>query len=420
MKSNKKKTILIYGINYYPELTGIGKYNAELATWIQSNTNIQVVALTAFPYYPNWKVFKDYRNRFYVNKNIEEVTVIRCPIYVPNKLSGINRIVHDFSFLFSSFWALLYLRIFHQKFDYILSVAPPFLIGLNSIFYKLTSSKTKVIYHVQDLQIDAADQIGMIKSGLLLKIMYSVERFIIKKVDVVTTISDGMKLKLLQKEQRKVTIFPNWVDSKLVFPVQFPKYPLLEYEDRMENKIVIFYSGAMGEKQGLEILIDIASNLHKNNHKEFIFMLCGEGPYKDILSEKIKSQNIENIIFADLQPINKFNLLLNYAHIHLVLQKKSATDLVLPSKLTNILAVGGVCIVTAEPNTTLYNLIFDNKIGFVVEPENAEAIVDILLDFKISNNSNVQNIKKNAIEYAKTHLNKESIIPSFIDSILEN
>ena len=149
-------------------------------------------------------------------------------------------------------------------------------------------------------------------------------------------------------------------------------------------------------------------------------MLCGEGPYKDILSEKIKSQNIENIIFADLQPINKFNLLLNYAHIHLVLQKKSATDLVLPSKLTNILAVGGVCIVTAEPNTTLYNLIFDNKIGFVVEPENAEAIVDILLDFKISNNSNVQNIKKNAIEYAKTHLNKESIIPSFIDSILEN
>ena len=123
----------------------------------------------------------------------KEVTVIRCPIYVPNKLSGINRIVHDFSFLFSSFWALLYLRIFHQKFDYILSVAPPFLIGLNSIFYKLTSSKTKVIYHVQDLQIDAADQIGMIKSGLLLKIMYSVERFIIKKVDVVTTISDGMK-----------------------------------------------------------------------------------------------------------------------------------------------------------------------------------------------------------------------------------
>ena len=105
MKSNKKKTILIYGINYYPELTGIGKYNAELATWIQSNTNIQVVVLTAFPYYPNWKVFKDYRNRFYVNKNIEEVTVIRCPIYVPNKLSGINRIVHDFSFLFSSFWA---------------------------------------------------------------------------------------------------------------------------------------------------------------------------------------------------------------------------------------------------------------------------------------------------------------------------
>ena len=30
----RKNRILIYGINYYPELTGIGRYTAEMAEWL--------------------------------------------------------------------------------------------------------------------------------------------------------------------------------------------------------------------------------------------------------------------------------------------------------------------------------------------------------------------------------------------------
>ena len=31
--------VLIYGINYSPELTGIGKYSGEMADWFSSNGN---------------------------------------------------------------------------------------------------------------------------------------------------------------------------------------------------------------------------------------------------------------------------------------------------------------------------------------------------------------------------------------------
>ncbi len=41
---------------------------------------------------------------------------------------------------------------------------------------------------------------------------------------------------------------------------------------------------------------------------------------------------------------------------HLVVQKRGAADAVLPSKLTNILAVGGNAVITAEAHTELGQL----------------------------------------------------------------
>ena len=47
--------ILIYGINFSPELTGIGKYTGEMTDWMHNN-GVDVRVITAPPYYPEWKV----------------------------------------------------------------------------------------------------------------------------------------------------------------------------------------------------------------------------------------------------------------------------------------------------------------------------------------------------------------------------
>ena len=56
--------ILIYGINYHPELTGIGKYTGELAEWLAKRGN-KVKVVTAPPYYPKWKIDKEYSSYRY-------------------------------------------------------------------------------------------------------------------------------------------------------------------------------------------------------------------------------------------------------------------------------------------------------------------------------------------------------------------
>ena len=63
-----KKKIIVYGINYYPEKVGIGKYNYEMCSWLAQN-NFEVKVITANKYFPDWRVDK---NNF-SKENIEGV-----------------------------------------------------------------------------------------------------------------------------------------------------------------------------------------------------------------------------------------------------------------------------------------------------------------------------------------------------------
>ena len=101
--------ILVYGINYSPELTGIGKYTGEMVEWmVQQGHEVRVI--TAPPYYPEWQVGAKYSSWRYRREN-GDATVWRCPLYVPKQPSTLKRLIHLGSFAFSSFFPLMAQRI---------------------------------------------------------------------------------------------------------------------------------------------------------------------------------------------------------------------------------------------------------------------------------------------------------------------
>ncbi len=53
------------------------------------------------------------------------------------------------------------------------------------------------------------------------------------------------------------------------------------------------------------------------------------------------------------------------ADVHFVMQKANVAHHVMPSKLTTILSVGGLAIITANAGSGLYKMITDNNIGLV-------------------------------------------------------
>jgi colanic acid biosynthesis glycosyl transferase WcaI len=410
-----KKRILLIGYNFSPEPTGIGKYSGEMMYWL-AKKGYDCEVITAYPYYPYWKVQEPYTNSRFQYKTEQEVfpstgklTVHRCPMYVPAKPSGIKRILLDFSFLISATFKLLQLA-FAKKFDVVLVVAPSFQFGLLGALYKKIHKAT-FVYHVQDMQIEAARDLKMIKSEGVIKFLFKLERYIFKKADVVSTISEGMARKMQEKAEKPILLFPNWSDIELFHPIENKALLKPEFGFKPTDKIIL-YSGAIGEKQGLEAILEAANQYR--NREDLKFIICGSGPYKETLQKIANTLNLENVFFLPLQPFEKFNQFLNMADVHLVIQKANASDLVMPSKLTTILAVGGLALITANEDSGLHTLVKQHGIGLLVDAENQQA-----LNIGIETATTSENgfIMHNARAYAEQYLSIEKVMQSFVEAI---
>lgn len=396
--------ILIQGINYAPELTGIGKYTGEMAVQLAEQGH-EVTVITAPPYYPEWKIRKDYKGRGWYSEYVNGVRVFRVPLYVPHKLSSLKRILHEFSFLLATIPVWIQF-LFAQKFDIVFSIAPPFHLGFMPLLYgKLR--KVPVESHIQDLQVDAARELGMIRNHKFLNLMFTLERFTLAHSSCVSTISNGMMQNILKKGvlNDKTTILPNWVDTDEIKPLPVEESLRKKFNIPLSDKVVL-YSGNLGEKQGLEILMDVAGQFQQRT--DVHFMIVGSGGAKSNLQNLAEEKKLHNVHFYPLQPYPQLNALLATADVHLVLQKKSAADLVMPSKLTGILSAGGCAVITASPGTTLYDIVEENEMGMLVEPESPTALAAAIE--KALTGEGTEKFRKNARLFAEQHLSKNEIL----------
>lgn len=371
--------ILIYGINFAPEPIGIGKYTGELAVFL-GNKGHQVRVITAPPYYPMWEIKKGYSKWLPKIENIAEISVFRCPIWVPRKPSGFKRIVHLLSFAFSSFPVILWQ--WSWKPELLLCIAPTLFCAPSALLLA-RASRAKVCLHIQDFELDAALNLGLLSSHQILEKFFKIsERWLLSQFDRISTISQRMLEHLIQEgiSPRKVLLFPNWVDTDNIFPIINPSSSVRKDFHIPLEKIIVLYSGNMGHKQGLEIVIEAASILE--DHDNIHFVLCGEGALRADLENV--SKNLTNVQFLPLQPLENLNNLLNIANIHLLPQRMDAEDLVMPSKLSGMLASGKAVIATAKPGSEIAEIV--GKVGIVIPPDNSKAMVEAILS--LANNPN--------------------------------
>ena len=408
--------ILIYGINYAPELTGIGKYSGEMAEWFAQQGH-DVSVFTAMPYYPEWAIHSEYKGKLWRKELTNGVKVYRSPLYVPKesdskkKIGSKRRILHEISFLINSsvYWTL---SLFRKKYDLVICVSPPFHIGVSAVIYSKLK-RAKLVTHIQDLQIDAAKDLNMLSNGMALNVMFKVEKFLLKRSNYVSTLTKGMRDRIESKgiTQDKIVMLPNWVDLQAIRPLPKEQSLRSKFGIPMDDTVIL-YSGNMGEKQGLEIVIDVAEALKDKKNVHFVLVGSGVGQHR--LETMATERKLENVKFYPLQPYVDLPALLAIADIHLVLQKKKASDLVMPSKLTGILAVGGCAIITAMPGTSLYEVTDEYNMGILCEPESAKALQKAIED---ALEEDLTTIKKNAYNYAINHLNKDVILSDFVDTM---
>ena len=340
--------ILLHGINYSPELTGIGKYSGEMAEWLAARGH-GVRVVTAPPYYPAWRVRTDYRAWSYKTEpgnEPDDVRVYRCPIYVPRRPSGNTRLLHLGSFMLSSLPIMLSQAQWRP--DVVLTVEPTL---LSSIAGLTTARLAEAVawLHVQDFEVDAAFGLGLLPGeGRAHRLAEVLDRRTMCLFDHISTVSEKMMQRLPEKGVpiEKTVMFPNWVDTDVIAPL--PGVSRLRQQLGLgTERVVLMYAGNMGMKQGLELLPLLAQEFAPDPRIHFVF--CGDGAYHAQLAGMVRGA--ANVTMLPLQPFDRLNDLLNAADIHLLPQRPDAADLVMPSKLTGMLASGRPVIATAAPGT---------------------------------------------------------------------
>lgn len=361
--------ILLHGINYSPELTGVGKYSGEMAEWLAGRGHA-VRVVTAPPYYPAWRVRRDYRAWSYKTEpgsGPDDVRVYRCPIYVPRRPSGGTRLLHLSSFMLSSLPIVLSQAQWRP--DVVLTIEPSLMSAVAGL---LTARIAEAVawLHIQDFEVDAAFGLGLLQArGRARRLAEVLERRTMLLFDYISTVSEKMMQRLPEKgvPVEKTLMFPNWVDTDAIAPFHGPSR-LRQQLGLGPERVVLMYAGNMGMKQGLELLPLLAREFAPDPRIHFVF--CGDGAYHPQLAGMVRGA--KNVTMLPLQPFDRLNDLLNAADIHLLPQRPDAADLVMPSKLTGMLASGRPVIATAAQGTQVALTL--GSCGIAVPPLDNEAL----------------------------------------------
>jgi colanic acid biosynthesis glycosyl transferase WcaI len=404
--------ILIYGLNYSPELTGIGKYTGEMAVWLAEHGH-EVRVVTAPPYYPAWRIRDDYRGEWYRTEHVPgQPVVYRTPLYVPQRPTGIKRIVHLISFMLGSLPVMLR-EMFWQP-HLVFTVEPTFFCAPLTLFVARSAGAASWL-HVQDFEVDAAFELGLLPAqGPIHDAALRIEKFFTYAFDRISGISTKMVERAHSKgiSADRTVLFPNWVDVDAIHPLETPsrsnliRRELASDVPGIEDKIILLYSGNMGAKQGLELLAPLAESFSTDPRVHFIF--CGDGAFRERLEELVAHR--PNVSLLPLQPLNRLNDLLNAADIHLLPQRASAADLVMPSRLSAMLSSGRPVIATAHTGTQVATVV--EGCGLVVPAEDAEALYSAVLRL-VEDPELRLGLGRAAREYAVEHLGKQNVLEQF-------
>ena len=381
--------VLVWGINYAPEVTGIAPCNVALCEGLRAAGH-DAHMLTSFPYYPGWTKRPEDAGKWFRTDVVNGVPVHRCWHYVPGKVSSWKRIAHEGSFVAASFARSLLLG----RFDVAVVVSPPLLLGAAAWLRGVP-----FVFHVQDLQPDAAVGLGMLKPNAFTRLLYRLEAFSYAKAARVSGISQGMLRAFAAKGvlAEKRVYFPN---GTALFDLD--ALPLRgSWRTRhgfAPGDFLAVYSGNLGVKQGLDILLAAARMMTGQRVR---IVICGQGATGVRLQEEAARLGLPNLTLLPLQNDEAYREMMVDTDLALITQQPGTGQYFFPSKLLSALAFARPVLAVADADSELALALGEGGFGFLTPPGDAAALVGALDRAAVMDNAGLRALGEAGRKYVE-------------------
>jgi colanic acid biosynthesis glycosyl transferase WcaI len=381
--------ILILSINYWPEVTGIGAFTTYRAEYLASAGH-DVEVCTAFPYYPEWRIPKEYASKMALTEERNGVRIVRSYLYVPNPVTSLKRILHEGSFILSSAVRAMTRR----RPDVLLVVSPPLGLAVTAI---LLSRLWRVpfVFDVEDLQPDSASDLGMLPTWAV-KLLYRLESAAYRRARLVTTLTPSMRKRIVDKgiAEEKVELLEPRMDDSLMDLLPEEGNAFRRRYD-LGEKFLVTHSGNMGVKQGLDVILD-AAELNRGDDS-MRFLLVGDGADCERIQRRAAQMDLQNVRFLPLLDEADYRGLLAASGVCLVTQQKAVKEIAFPSKIVTYLAAGRPIVASVNPGSEVARITQESGAGRVVEAENPEALLVAIRELRMED---PRKLSENARVYA--------------------
>jgi len=405
----KKRThITLIGLNFFPENTAIGLYSTQLAQYLEEQ-DIQLDVITAFPYYPQWKITAEYQDKpSYLKEELGTINLYRYKQYVPGKPTFLKRIIHILSFTWGSFWNLWKIK----NCDIVISIVP-FTSSTLLGYVQKKRFNAKSWIHIQDFEFDAAFQSGLTKSGeqkggLVYRFLMQLEKSLFSRADRVSTISHMMLEKLKKKTTASTYFLPNWIDEKQINPAFAKAHSYLK-----SSKFKILYSGNIGDKQDWGFFMRFVEVI---DFERFEIVIVGDGAKRTWLEEEIKSYS--GITLYPPVPYEDLSDLLCSADVHILFQKPEVVDTVMPSKILGMMASAKPSIITGHKQSEVAQAMTISEGGYYSSEKGIETVLK-QLNTLVNDAILTQEMGKKARKYVTSNFAKDQILSTFLQELTQ-
>lgn len=358
--------VLVIGINYKPEQTGIAVHTTALAEGL-AGRGWDVTVLTGIPHYPAWRpgpippLMPDY-----------PVQVLRRSHFVPPRQSLPLRAWFEASWVASCLPLVLQRR----PVDVILGVTPN--LG-GGVLAAVGARRLGVPFVVmfQDLLGRAARQTRIRHARWVSGAVEAAELGLARRAAGVAVIAEGFRCYLTERG----------VSSQRIHCVRNPVRTQRSRKSREQarqqvgwpnDEFIVLHSGNMGIKQGLENVLRAARLCDPN--ARIRFLLQGDGSQRARLEELARDLGVPNVTFLPLASTEDLPDMLAAADILLLNQLGEVRDMSLPTKLAGYLAAGVPVVAAVASDSETGREVERSGAGVLVEPDKPEALLQAVLD----------------------------------------
>jgi colanic acid biosynthesis glycosyl transferase WcaI len=303
--------------------------------------------------------------------------------------------------------------------DIIISANTP-LVAQKKIMSWADKNGVPAVFWLQDLLSVAAKTILSDFSPTLSSFAYrylnKIEIDALSRANHIIAITDDFIpfLKQWNIDSDKVSIIPNWG------PIE--QFPVIGRRNRfsckygLNEKFVILYSGTLGKKQDIKLIVNTVNKL--SDDSEILFIIASDARGQDLIKQQLSEKDLPNLLRLSLQPAPIYPYLLASSDVALVTLDATAGIYCAPSKLWSIYCAQKPSIVAVDNGNLCARITKNINAGIVIIPGSVNECIAAIRELK-ENKSLRESMGMNARKYAEKYFPISPIADAF-EKIVKN